>query len=84
MPKSHQPLDPRSSEDVSELEFRSNAHEIFTLLADRDDVSDDTMLLAAMLQLLVAATSRQTEVMELILGSSDIASVVPMLSPKSH
>jgi hypothetical protein len=72
------------SDDVSEMEFRANANEIFTILAERENVSDDTILLAAMLQLLVSATSRQTEMMEFILGSSEATSISMFWPPRSH
>ena len=66
-------------DEISELEFRTSAQEIFRVLAEREDVSDDAILIAAMLQLVAAATSRQTEALEFIIGSTDIASVLSVL-----
>jgi hypothetical protein len=66
-------------DEVSEPEFRASAQEIFRVLAEREGVSDDAILIAAMLQLVAATTSRQTEVLEFIIGSSDIASVLSSL-----
>ena len=67
------------NDEMSELDFRSAVLEIFRVLSAREDVSDDAALISSMLQLVVVATSRQTEVLEFIVGSTDAASILSLL-----